>query len=87
MLRFSIEKKDTASKLFYLTAIVVLIVPVAFLWSTYAFLTQGFLTFAVTYALDALIFALFVLIVIVTFTVVRITNQTEKEDPTVGNDF
>jgi hypothetical protein len=87
MLRVSIERKDSASKGFYLTGMIVLILPVAWLWSTYVFLTQGILTFAVTYALDAFISALFVLIVVVVYTVVRISNQSEYEDPTIGDDF
>lgn len=86
MLRSSIERKDFASKDFYLTGMVVLILPVAWLWSTYIFLTQGNLTFAVTYALDAFISELFVLIVVVVYTVVRISNQTD-EDPSIGDDF
>jgi hypothetical protein len=86
MLRSSIERKDSASIEFYLTGMVVLILPVAWLWSTYIFLVQGNLTFAVTYALDAFISELFVLIVIVVYTAVKISNQT-YEDSSIGDDF
>lgn len=39
MLRFSIEKKDSASKQFYLIGMIVLLVPIGLFWSTYVFLT------------------------------------------------
>jgi heme/copper-type cytochrome/quinol oxidase subunit 2 len=87
MLRHSIEKKDSGAKQFYLLGMVILMIPVVWLWTTYVFLVQGFYTFAVTYSLDALILALFVLISIIVFTAVRISNQTEKEDPTIGDDM
>ena len=87
MVRYSIEKKDSASKEFYLKGMVGLMIPVFWLWTTYAFLTMGSYTFAITYALDALILALLVCLLVVIFTVVRLANQSEKEDPTIGDDF
>ena len=87
MLRVSIEKKDFESRQFYLVGMIVLLIPIGFFWSTYLFLAMGLSTIAVTYSLDALIGALFICIVLVIFTVVRVSNQTEKEDPTVGDDM
>ena len=83
MLRFSIEKKDAKSTTFYLLAMIALLVPIAFFWSIYAFLTQGLLTLAVTYSLSALIGAFFICVVVVIVTIVRISNQTEEEEPPI----
>jgi len=87
MLRYSIEKKDYLSKRFYLTAMAILIMPIALFWTCYAFLTMGFYRFAVTYALSTLSIALLICILVVIFTVIRISNQTEYEDPAIGDDF
>ena len=87
MFRFSVEKKDSVSKQFYLIAMITLLVPIVFFWTTYTFLTQGLLTFAVTYALSTLIMALFICAFVIIYTVTRIANQTEKEDPAIGDDF
>jgi len=87
MLRFSVESKDSVSKNFYLVAMVILIMPIVLFWSTYTFLTMGLYAFAVRYALSTLIIALLICVLVVVFAVVRMANQSEKEDPTIGDDF
>lgn len=86
MLRLAIERKDLKSKQFYLNGMIILLVPVVYLWTTYAFLASGLTQFAVNYALSALLTALLVCILIVLHMYVRLANQTE-EDRAVGNDM
>jgi hypothetical protein len=82
------EKRDPKPKEFYLRAMISLMVPLFWLYTTYAFLTIGWTDFAVRYALSGLLTALYVCIVITVFTVIRIateiegtTEQTEPNKP------
>ena len=59
------SKKDKKSRNFYFIAIILLILPLTFLWSTYFFLTTGWSEFAVKYALSSLIITLSLFLVIV----------------------
>jgi hypothetical protein len=77
MYRVIMEKSDPKPKEFYLRAMISLMVPLFWLYTTYAFLTIGWTDFAVRYALSGLLAALYVCIVITIFTVTRIATEID----------
>lgn len=79
MYRTVMEKTDSKPKEFYLRAMIILMVPLFWLYTTYAFLTIGLPDFAVRYALSGLLTALYVCIIITVFTVTRMATGIEEK--------
>jgi len=73
------RKKRPALKRIYVRALISLLLPIFWLWTTYAFLTLGMAEFLITYALSGLATALTISIAVTIFTVVKMTSNT-KED-------
>jgi hypothetical protein len=79
MYRTVMEKTDSKPKEFYLRAMIILMVPLFWLYTTYAFLTIGLPDFAVRYALSGLLTALYACIIITVFTVTRMATGIEEK--------
>lgn len=70
------ERSEPKPKEFYLRAMISLMVPLFWLWTTYAFLTTGLSQFAIRYALSGLITVLYICMVFTVFTVTRIARAS-----------
>lgn len=76
----TLDKKDVKSKEFYIRAMLALIIPIFWLYTTYTLLTIGVPTFAVRYALSGLISALYACTVITIFTVTKMATDNSGSD-------
>ncbi len=62
-------KKDKKMRQFYVISMVLLLMPLMFLWTIYSVLTSGFYELAIRYGLTALITTLCIFFVIMIYTV------------------
>lgn len=81
MYREAKEKQDNKARMFLFKAIVVLMIPLIMLWTTYCFLVMGgiWTSVAVRYGLDGLIMAFYVFSVVVVFIAEQLSTEIEKK--------
>jgi cytochrome bd-type quinol oxidase subunit 2 len=72
------EIDDIKAKKFLFVAIILLLIPLTMLWSTYSFLTMNMSELAIRWSLSALISALYIFIAVVIY----IVRETEKKQLT-----
>jgi uncharacterized membrane protein len=73
------DRDDQKAKDFYVTAMLVLVIPLGWLFTTYLFLTTGYSQFAIKYGLIGLIFVLDICVIAIVYTAKRLSPETKKE--------
>lgn len=73
-----VSKKDKKARTFYFGAMFLMIAPLTLLWTTYSFLTMGWLETAVRYGLFSLIITLYMFFAVILNTVKILNIEMDK---------
>ncbi|HML02980.1 MAG TPA: hypothetical protein VK487_06365 [Candidatus Bathyarchaeia archaeon] len=86
---FMFREANDRDRTYFIVLMVILVLPLTMLWTTYAFLTMNILGFAVRWALSALIVVLYVFFVVIIHTVRVMESQARANvsprNPTLAN--